>query len=58
MPCTQRRNVRIEASRPASAFPIYFFLPDDGTWCVFPLSWSSEGEFFQKPIEIIQSPSA
>jgi hypothetical protein len=36
MPSTQRRYVCVEALRPAGALIIYFFLHDDGKWCVFP----------------------
>lgn len=32
----QRRFVCVEALRPAGKLAIYFFLHDDGEWCVFP----------------------
>ncbi|CAE6809549.1 hypothetical protein R69888_05596 [Paraburkholderia haematera] len=35
-PSSRRRYVRVEALRPAGALTIYFFLHDDGNWCVFP----------------------
>ncbi|MCP2091784.1 UNVERIFIED_ORG: hypothetical protein J2Y81_007890 [Paraburkholderia sediminicola] len=32
----RRRYVCVEALRPAGALTIYFFLHDDGMWCVYP----------------------
>lgn len=32
----QRRFVCVEAPRPAGKLVIYFFLHDNGVWCVFP----------------------
>lgn len=36
MSSNQRRFVCVEALRPAGKLAIYFFLHDDGVWCVFP----------------------
>lgn len=36
MSSNQRHYVCVEAMRPAGALAIYFFLHDDGVWCVFP----------------------
>ncbi|MGF6851481.1 hypothetical protein [Paraburkholderia sp. CI3] len=36
MPSNQRRYVRVETRRPEGPLAIYFFLHDDGVWCVFP----------------------
>lgn len=36
MSSNQQRFVCIEALRPAGKLAIYFFLHDDGVWCVFP----------------------
>jgi hypothetical protein len=36
MPSNRRRYVCVEVLRPGGAVAIYFFLHDDGTWCVFP----------------------
>jgi len=36
MPSSQRRYVCAQTSQPAGALKIYFFLHDNGTWCVFP----------------------
>ncbi|MCI0152027.1 hypothetical protein KNO81_40035 [Paraburkholderia sediminicola] len=36
MSSNQRRYVCIKTLWPAGALAIYFFLHDDGTWCVFP----------------------
>ncbi|MGF6875100.1 hypothetical protein [Paraburkholderia sp. MM5477-R1] len=36
MRSNQRRYVCVEALRPAGTLAIYFFLHDDGVWCVFP----------------------
>jgi hypothetical protein len=36
MRSSQRRYVCVEVLRPAGALTIYFFLHDDGMWCVFP----------------------
>jgi hypothetical protein len=36
IPSSRRRYVCVEAFLPAGALAIYFFLHDDGTWCVFP----------------------
>ena len=32
----RRRYVYVEALRPGGAMAMYFFLHDDGRWCVFP----------------------
>jgi hypothetical protein len=36
LPSNRRRYVGVESARPAGALTIYFFLHDDGRWCVFP----------------------
>ena len=36
LPSSGRRYVCVEALRPTGALTIYFFLHDDGRWCVFP----------------------
>lgn len=36
LPSSRQRYVCIEALRPTGALTIYFFLHDDGRWCVFP----------------------
>lgn len=36
LPSTRRRYVCVETLRPTGALTIYFFLHDDGRWCVFP----------------------
>ncbi|MGF6297757.1 hypothetical protein OKW43_008486 [Paraburkholderia sp. WC7.3g] len=36
IPSSRRRYGYVEALLPAGALAIYFFLHDDGTWCVFP----------------------
>jgi hypothetical protein len=32
----QRRYVCVESLRPAGALTFYFFLHDDGIWCIYP----------------------
>ena len=36
LPSSRGRYVCVEAFRPTGALTIYFFLHDDGRWCVFP----------------------
>ncbi len=36
MRSNQRRYVCVESLRPAGTLAIYFFLHEDGVWCVFP----------------------
>lgn len=36
LPSSQRRYVCVETLRPTGVLTIYFFLHDDGRWCVFP----------------------
>jgi hypothetical protein len=36
LPSSRRRYVCVETLRSAGALKIYFFLHDDGRWCVFP----------------------
>ena len=36
LPSGRRRYAYVEALRPAGALAMYFFLHEDGRWCVFP----------------------
>jgi hypothetical protein len=38
LPSNRRRYVCVETLRSAGTLKIYFFLHDDGQWCVFPPS--------------------